>query len=124
MGWRQGQSCSQDLRARFLAAVDNGMAVRAAARLFRVRVSSIYKALIRRRRTRKTAAGARRDHRPCKLSPAQEAALAAHIETHADLTLAALNAGFAFRSTLTDGRGVDYRLEQISSSGLGRQALP
>ena len=51
MAWRRGQSYSEDLRARVLAAVDGGMAARAAARLFRVSVSYIYKALIRRRRT-------------------------------------------------------------------------
>jgi len=33
MGWRQGQSYSEDLRARVLAAVDGGMAARAAAKL-------------------------------------------------------------------------------------------
>jgi transposase len=78
------------LRARVLAAVDGGMAARAAARLFRVSVSYIYKALIRRRRTGETRASARRGHRPRKLNPAQEAALAVHIEAHPDLTLAAL----------------------------------
>ena len=92
MAWRQGQSYSEDLRARVLAAVDGGMAARAAARLFRVSVSYIYKALIRRRCTGETTASLRRGHRPRKLSPAQEAALAAHIEAHADLTLAALQA--------------------------------
>jgi len=90
MGWRQGQSYSEDLRARVLAAVDGGLAARAAAQLFRVSVSYIYKALIRRRRTGETSASARRGHRPRKLRPAQEAALAAHIEAHPDLTLAAL----------------------------------
>jgi transposase len=90
MVWRQGQSYSQDLRARVLAAVDGGMAARAAAKLFRVSVSYIYKALIRRRRTGETSASPRRGHRPRKLSPAQEAALAARIEAHPDLTLAAL----------------------------------
>jgi len=90
MGWRQGQSYSEDLRGRVLAAVDGGMAVRAAAKLFRVSVSYIYKALIRRRRTGEVSASTRRGHRPRKLSPAQEAALASHIEAHPDLTLAAL----------------------------------
>ena len=68
------------------------MAARAAAELFRVSVSYIYKALIRRRRTGQVTASLRRGHRPRKLSPAQEAALEAHIETHPDLTLAALQA--------------------------------
>ena len=92
MAWRQGQSYSEDLRARVLAAVDGGMAVRVAAQLLRVSVSYIYKALIRRRRTGETNASTRRGHRPRKLTPAQEAALAAHIEAHPDLTLAALQA--------------------------------
>jgi len=90
MAWRQGQSYSEDLRARVLAAVDGGMAARVAARLFRVSVSYIYKALIRRRRTGEVSASTRRGHRPRKLVPAQEAALAAHITAHPDLTLAAL----------------------------------
>jgi len=92
MVWRQGQSYSEDLRARVLAAVDGGMAARATARLFRVSVSYIYKALIRRRRTGETSASPRRGHRPRKLTAGQQAALAAHIEAHADLTLKALQA--------------------------------
>jgi transposase len=92
MVWRQGQSYSQDLRSRVLAAVDGGMAARAAAELFRVSVSYIYKALIRRRRTGQMIASTRRGHRPRKLSPAQEVALAAHIEAYPDLTLAAFQA--------------------------------
>jgi transposase len=90
MAWRQGQSYSEDLRARILAAVDGGMAARVAASVFRVSVSYIYKALIRRRRTGETTASSRRGHRPRKLTPAQEAALAAHAEAQSDLTLAAL----------------------------------
>ena len=92
MVWRQGQSYSEDLRARVLAAVDGGMAARSAADLFRVSVSYIYKALIRRRRTGQVIASSQRGHRPRKLSPAQEGALGAHIEAHPDLTLAALQA--------------------------------
>jgi transposase len=92
MGWRRGQSYSEDLRARVLAAMDGGMAARVAAALFRVSVSYIYKALIRRRRTGEVSASPRRGHRPRKLSVAQEAALAARIEAHPDLTLAVLQA--------------------------------
>src|SRR6266699_777550 len=68
MAWRQGQSYSEDLRARVLAAVDAGMATRAAARVFRVSVSYIYKALIRRRRTGEVSASSRRGHRPRNLT--------------------------------------------------------
>ncbi len=56
------------------------MAARAAASVFRVSVSYIYKALIRPRRTGETSASARRGHRPRKLTVPQEVALAAHIE--------------------------------------------
>src|ERR1700716_2221123 len=90
MAWRQGQSFSEDLRARVLAAIDGGMAARAAASMFRVSVSYIYKALIRRRRTGEVSASSRRGHRPRKLTPTQEAALASHITAHPDITLAAL----------------------------------
>ncbi len=57
MTWRQGQSCSEDLRARVPAAVDGGMAARAAARVSRVSVSYIYKALIRRQVPERTREG-------------------------------------------------------------------
>jgi transposase len=95
MVWRQGQSYSEDLRGRILAAIDGGMAARSVASVFRVSVSYIYKALIRRRRTGEVSASTRRGHRPRKLTPAQEAALAAHIEAHPDITLAALQTWLA-----------------------------
>src|SRR5205809_6800759 len=90
MAWRQRQSYSEDLRARVLAAIDGGLATRVAASIFRVSVSYIYKALIRRRRTGEVSASTRRGHRPRKLTPEQEAAVAAHIAAHPDITLAAL----------------------------------
>jgi transposase len=90
MVWRQGQSYSEDLRARVLGAIDGGMRARSAASVFQVSVSYIYKALIRRRRTGEVSASKRRGHRPRKLTPAQESALAAHIAAHPDITLAAL----------------------------------
>src|SRR4030095_2938029 len=92
MVWRQGQSYSQDLRARVLAAIDGGMAARSAASVFQVSVSYIYKALIRRRRTGEVSASPRRGHRPRKLSPGQEGAVAGDTEGHPVLTLAALRA--------------------------------
>jgi hypothetical protein len=41
MAWKSGQSYSADLRSRVLAAVDGGLAARAAAERFRVSVSYI-----------------------------------------------------------------------------------
>jgi transposase len=90
MAWRQGQSYSEDLRGRVLVAVDSGLAVRSVAAVFRVSVSYIYKALIRRRRTGEASASSRRGHRPRKLTARQEAALAAHIAACPDMTLAAM----------------------------------
>src|SRR5271157_1396131 len=46
-----GKPYSQDLRERVIAAVDTGIGAYVAAPLFRVSVSYIYKALIRRRIT-------------------------------------------------------------------------
>lgn len=92
MTWVRGRSYSEDLRSRVLAAVDAGMAVRAIAPVFRVSISYVYKALLRRRRTGETGASARRGHRPRKLTPLQEAALATHVTANPDLTLAKLQA--------------------------------
>ena len=92
MAWRQGKSYSDDLRARVMASVDGGMSARAAASVFQVSVSYIYKALIRRRRTGEAGANPNRGHRPRKLTPSQEAALAAHVSSHSDMTLAAMQA--------------------------------
>lgn len=87
MGWRSGQSYSQDLRDRVLATVDDGMAVRGAAATFGVSPAYIYKALIRRRLTGDSGPNPNRGHRPRKLIPDQEAALAAHIKAHRGITL-------------------------------------
>jgi transposase len=73
MSWRSGQAYSQDLRERILAAIDAGMSVREAARLFRVSISYIYKAMIRRRRTGETSARSQHGHVGQKLAPYHEA---------------------------------------------------
>ena len=95
MTWRQGQSYSADLRSHVLAAVDGGMAARAAASVFQVSVSYIYKALIRRRQTGAVVASSRRGHRPRKLTPEQEMALSAYMRAHGDITLAAAQSWLA-----------------------------
>ena len=88
MGWRSGQSYSQDLRDRVLGAVDGGVAVRAAAVTFGVSIAYIYKALIRRRLTGDVGINRNRGHRPRKLSGEQELALAAHLRSRPGITLA------------------------------------
>jgi len=71
------------------------MAARAAASVFQVSVSYIYKALIRRRQTGAVVASSRRGHRPRKLTPEQETALAAYMKAHDDITLAAAQSWLA-----------------------------
>lgn len=73
MSWRRGQSYSVHLRDRVLAAVDSGMGAYAAAAVFRVSVSWIYKACARRRSTGETTARAQRNHVLPKLAAQGEA---------------------------------------------------
>ena len=99
MAWRSGQSYSEGLRERVLAAVDGGVGVYAAAPLFRVSVSYIYKALERRRRTGE--AGARpRPGRPGRKLAALDDALRARVAAEPEATLAEL------RGWLSAGHGV------------------
>lgn len=88
MGWRPGQSYSQDLRDRVLATVDGGMAVREAAVIFKVSLAYIYKARIRRRLTGDAGINPNRGRPPRKLSPVQELALGTHIRSQPGITLA------------------------------------
>lgn len=106
MSWRQGQAYSQDLRDRVVAAVDGGMGVYEAAPLFRVSVSYIYKALIRRRTTGETTARPQRCHLGRKLA-AYEEAIARQVAAQPDATLEEL------RAWLLATHGVS-----ISASGL------
>ena len=89
MAWRRGQSYSEDLRERVLAAVDRGTAVYEAAALFRVSVSYIYKALGRRRRTGEAVARPRLG-RPGRKLAALHDALLARVAAEPGATLAEL----------------------------------
>jgi transposase len=91
MGWVSGQSYSDDLRARVLAAVDRGGRVYEIAPLFQVSVSYIYKALARRRRHGVETALPKTGRAGRKLDGHLDA-LAAHVEAHPDATLAELTA--------------------------------
>ena len=73
MAWRSGQSYSEDLRERVLAAVDGGMGAYEAASLFRVSVSYIYKALGRQQASGETAARQRLGRPGQKLAALHEA---------------------------------------------------
>jgi len=125
MVWRQGQSYSQDLRARVLAAIDGGMSARSAASVFRVSVSYIYKALLRRRRTGEVSASSGRGHRPRKLTLAQEAALAGHIAAHPDITLAALQTWLAAEHAVRLSNGAMWSaVDRLSLSFKKRRCAP
>src|SRR4051812_21214863 len=89
-----GRPYSQDLRERVMAAVDGGMRAYAAAPVFKVSVSYIYKALGRRRTTGETRARTGRAGRKAKLAPHDEA-LRAHIAEHPDATLAEIKSWLA-----------------------------
>ncbi len=62
MLWQRGKAYSQDLRARVLAAADDGLRVGQIATLLRVSVSYVSKVLSRRRRTGQTTALPQRGH--------------------------------------------------------------
>jgi transposase len=84
--WRRGQAYSQDLRDRVLAAVDGGAAAGDVAALFKVSVSYIYKAMIRRRVTGEQAARPQRSHQSFKLAPFENA-IRAEVSRRSDATL-------------------------------------
>lgn len=107
MGWRSGQSYSQDLRDRVLGAVDGGMTAREAAMIYKVSVAYIYKALIRRRLTGEAGVNPGRGRPPRKLSNEQELALVAHIRSRPGITLVQAQAW------LEDEHGIDLSIGAV-----------
>jgi len=89
-----GVAYSQDLRDRVMAAVDGGLKVYAAAPLFRVSVSYIYKALGRRRATGDVTAH-RSGGGPKPKLAAYDEALRAQVAQKGDVTLIELQAWLA-----------------------------
>jgi len=89
-----GKAYSQDLRERVIAAVDTGTGAYAAAPLFRVSVSYIYKALGRRRATGEITAR-RSGGGPKPKLAAHDEAVRARIAAEPDITLAELQAWLA-----------------------------
>jgi transposase len=75
-----GKPYSQDLRERVIAAVDTGTGAYVAALLFRVSVSYIYKALIRRRKARRS----KLRHRVVTEFPLARADMVKAVSTDAD----------------------------------------
>ena len=86
-----GRAYSQDLRERVIAAVDSGTGAYAAASVFRVSVSYIYKVLGRREKTGETSARAWAGGPKPKLA-AYDEVLHARVMSEPDATLAELQA--------------------------------
>jgi transposase len=89
MLWQRGKAYSQDLRARVLAAADDGEPVGQIATLLRVSVSYVSKVLSRRQRTGQTTALPQRCHLPPRLA-ALHGAIQAQVTTRPDATIAEL----------------------------------
>jgi len=86
-----GRAYSQDLRGRVMAAVDSGTGAYAAASIFRVSVSYIYKVLARRTKTGETCARPWAGGPKPKLA-AHDEALRDRVMSEPDATLAELQA--------------------------------
>jgi len=86
-----GRAYSQDLRERVMAAVDSGTGAYAAASIFRVSVSYIYKVLGRWKKTGETSARPWAGGPKPKLA-AHDEALRARVMSKPDATLAELRA--------------------------------
>ena len=86
-----GKAYSQDLRERVMAAVESGTGAYAAASIFRVSVSYIYKLLGRRKKTGETSARPWAGGPKPKLA-AHDEALRARVMSKPDATLAELQA--------------------------------
>jgi transposase len=89
MLWQRGKAYSQDLRARVLAAADDGVPVGRIATLLRVSVSYVSKVLSRRQQTGQTTALPQRCHLPPRLA-ALHGAIQAEVTAHPDATIAEL----------------------------------
>ena len=89
MLWQRGKAYSQDLRARVLAAADDGEPVGRIATLLRVSVSYVSKVLSRRQRTGQTTALPQRCHLPPRLA-ALHGAIQVQVTARPDATIAEL----------------------------------
>jgi transposase len=104
MSWRRGQPYSQDLRDRVLAAVDEGMSVRAAAVRFGVSPAYVAKATARRRRTGERNARPQRSHQAQKLVAYHEA-IRSRVLACPDATINELRQWLAAEYAVTSSTG-------------------
>lgn len=124
MGWVSGQSYSEDLRSRVLAAVDRGGRVYELAPLFGVSVSYIYKALARRR-LHGIETALPKTGRPGRKLDSHLDALAAYVSAHPDATLAELTEWSARERNVTVCVATMWAvLEALGLSHKKRRATP
>jgi len=120
-----GRAYSQDLRERVMAAVESGTGAYAAASVFQVSVSYIYKALGRRRTTGETSARPWAGGPKPKLA-AHDEGLRARVMSKPDATLAELQAWLIKEHGMKVSVG--WSLEKASASRADAQkshcALP
>ncbi len=121
MSWRRGKAYSQDLRERVLAAVDGGMPVYAAAPLFKVSVSYIYKARLRRLRTGETAARPQCCHLGRALAGYHDA-IRAEVASRPDVTLDELRAWLLAKHGVSASQGGMWN--SLNRLGLTRKKRP
>ena len=108
MLWQRGKAYSQDLRARVLAAADDGEPVGRIATLLRVSVSYVSKVLSRRQRTGQTTALPQRCHLPPRLA-ALHGAIEAQIATRPDATIAELRTWLLETHKISASAGLMYK---------------
>ncbi len=105
MLWRRGKAYSADLRARVLAAADEGSRVGQIAAALRVSVSYVSKVVSRRRETGETSARQQRCHVPLKLAGLHEV-IRAEVARRPDTTIAELRRWLADTHKVSASEGL------------------
>lgn len=108
MLWQRGKAYSQDLRARVLAAADDGLPVGRIAGLLRVSVPYVSKVLSRRRRTGQTTALPQRGHLLPKLASLHDA-IRSQVAARPDATLAELCAWLSKTHPVSASSGLMWK---------------
>lgn len=108
MLFRRGKAYSQDLRERVFMLADAGTPVGQTAKLLRVSVSYVSKALTRRRETGETSARAQRSHLAPKLTPLHGAILA-EVAARPDATIAELRRWLSETHEMSASEGLMHK---------------
>jgi transposase len=108
MLWQRGKAYSQDLRARVLAAADDGLPVGRIAALLRVSVPYVSKVLSRRRRTGQMTALPQRGHLLPKLASLHDA-IRIQVAARPDATLAELRAWLSKTHQVSASSGLMWK---------------